>query len=180
MGDLEYYRDFGELEKRIRRILSSDIKLSLTEVKNKDFSGKDKVRDWKPGQALEDSLIAARGYELLGRGYEEERAFVLDRAAKCIDGMLGKYHRFENIHRLYAEIKEKAAELFRKIAEQTGKHYKDAGYSFLRAAYGYALAGDAEKAKELLHKSDVDFGVLEFEDTELRERVVSEIEKSGK
>ena len=80
---------------------------------------------------------------------------------------------------LYAEIKEKTAELFRKIAEQTGEHYKDAGYSFLRAAYGYALAGDAEKAKESLHKSDANFSVLEFEDTKLREKVVSKIENSG-
>ncbi len=138
-----------------------------------DFAGKDHCRAKKYEQALEESLTAARGYELMGNEYDKERAYCLDRAAKCLDLMIPKRKHVESTLLLCARLKEKSAELFLSVMK-----YTDAGYSFLRAAYGYASAGEIEKAKELLAKSDNTFQLTEMEYNELRARVINAIEEA--
>jgi len=174
MGD---FSNFIRLEQRIEDILSSDPDLDIEDIEARDFYTRDQTRaKLYTEDSLIDTLTAARGYELAGEDYDLERAYVLDRSARILDNLVGHKHDIKSLFRLYAGLKERSADLFRKIAEKKTVHNEDAGYSYLRAARGYARAGDIKKAKELVAKSDQVFSIVQYSDDSLKKKVISAIE----
>jgi hypothetical protein len=153
---MEYLK---ELEQRVRGILAGDVILSLGELKQLTLAAKDHYGKCRFEQALENCLKAARGYEL--RRLDLERAYALNNAAKHLDNLFNESNRqgvhelfshpYDGVYILYAELNETAASLF---VDKSDVNIKTAGYAYYRAALGYALAGNAEKARENLEKAD--------------------------
>jgi hypothetical protein len=136
----------------------------MSEVIDMDFAAKDKGREMssmeKDAQVslaleiLDESLTAARAYELAGDGYDICRAYCLDRGARALQAASGSSHSRNSLHILYADMKQTAGELFRDASTEEEPHYYDAGFSFLRAAIACVSARDAERAKKLIGMSD--------------------------
>jgi len=177
---MKYVATANELEQIIKDIQSSHLAMRIEEIKLKDFAGKDSLKSRNLMHSLKCSLTAAKGYESHGVDYNVERAYSLDRSAKCIDFLLDGNKKSPEIFRLYAGFKEQAGDLFKESAKKSSNFYEDAGYSFLWAAWGYASIGDVEKAKMLLKKSYNSFYYLGLPQPEFRRRKVIDKIKEAK
>ena len=139
-----------ELEQRILSILASTPGINFGQTESMDFSAKDLAKNGIWESALEESLVAARSYDMFGPDYDLERAYCLDRASKCMSKIAEMDRGYDCIHRVCAETRETAAQLFEKSG---GRHISDAGFAFLRSAMSYVLAQDIKKALANARKS---------------------------
>ena len=149
--------------------------LQYSERLSQDFAGKDNAAARNNLVAIIDSLTAAKGYEQWGVVYNSDRAYALDRAAKCLDFAVPLRQKTKSFFLLYAQLKEQAGELFLEEAEFTERLYEDAGYGFLRAAFGYARAGEVQKAEELQRKSYQAFKSAGLRQPRFRGRILNVI-----
>jgi hypothetical protein len=178
---------FEELTQRIEEILESDVYLSEKELSAKDFSAMKHEAAREYELAIEEKLTAAVGFEYYDD--EIEAAYSFDKAGRCLDKLIhvanitdvGLEHDVSPVYAVYAKIKERAARKFKAVAERVSKYKEDAGYCFLRAAKGYALSGDVDKAKETLEEADSTFNSTDEQDNYscLRQMVIATIEEQA-
>lgn len=176
---------FGELAQRIEEILESNVFLSENEIAAIDFSARDYENAGEYQSAIEERLTAAVGFEY----YDDkiEAAYSFDKAGRCLDKLIhfvnitdaGFEQDISSVYTVYAKIKEKAARKFKDAAERFNKYHEDAGYCFLRAAKGYALTGNIDKAKEMLGEADDTFSKGHDNYMYLRQAVIATIEKQA-
>lgn len=139
------------LEQRVSRLLKREQPfVSLEQAETADFAAKDSFRKMHLLEALELYLKAACGYEGLPE-LDVERAYMIDKSAKCIDFIL-KDNKGHDLGERYVNMKEEAARIFFE-----NKKYIDAGYAFLWAAKGCCSLQDYDRAEKLLRMSDNSF-----------------------
>ncbi len=184
-----------ELEQKIRRILITNVHIPPNQLEGRSLSAK---RDYIEGNH-ESAVIAtakvARACELHGNKYLERGAYELTHIAKYLNALFEEDSRYRdamferpsinNMYILSAELDEKAAKLFTDIVgnaspKEEEKHYVCIAHCFQRAALRYALAGNIEKAKENLEKSDEIFRTLGHSSKKRRERVLFYIRRHEK
>ena len=109
-------------------------------------------------------MTIAKDYEF--REENLNRAYSIDRAARCLGFMIKFKDEYMPVSNndvdkliiLYAELNETAANLFKTTPKREctpkEKYTQTIAFAFYRAAYGYATAGNIEKAKENIEKGD--------------------------
>lgn len=128
---------------------------------------------------LEKAKKLARMHEdCFGEGWQDSETFrrarLLDIFTKKIYDRFGSQNPPAEIRLLYAEYREKAADLFVACSRRY-----EASFSYLRAAEAYALSGDTERARQMVEKYD-SAAINAWEAvTKIKERVIALIECRG-
>jgi len=159
-----------ELEQKVRGILGSkDTDLQPYDLQSTSISARNNFKHGYFKIAVEKAAKVVRACELLGDNNTDRQAFELCNLSRYIDSLFNssdyKYidamferENINNLYLLYAELNETAAGLFQRCLEtgssEKRRYKKSLAHSFRRAALGYALAGNAEKANDYLEKSD--------------------------